>query len=340
MTVPTLPDRLYWLTLPGLYLLTALLFVLSLAHGASGLGIMGWHNAGDAETRRLAAIILLDIRLPRALLGVLIGAALGTAGAALQGLLRNPLADPGVIGVSASASLGATLAFYSGLGAALPLAPALAPVLGGMAGAGVSLASLYLLAGHNASAERLILIGAAISGMAGALTSLTLSLAPNPFAFAEALFWLLGSLADRSLDHARIAAPFMLVGMGCLWMCGRGLSALSLGEVAAHSLGHEPRRIALLVIVGAGVAVGAATAVAGGIGFIGLMTPHLLRPLARHRPDRLVHLCAPGGAVLLLAADLAARFGPHGQELKLGVVTALIGAPFFLMLILRDRRIA
>ncbi|MQP64019.1 iron chelate uptake ABC transporter family permease subunit [Niveispirillum sp. SYP-B3756] len=322
-----------WLV-PALLLLVVALFVLSLSVGPSAislpLALADWWRGGDST----AAIIFADIRLPRALLALMIGAVLGLSGAALQGLLRNPLAEPGLIGVSASAGLGAVIAFYSGAGLLFPLAlPA-----GGIAGALIAVTLLYLLAGKQAGMLTLILAGVAINSLAGALTSLALSLSPNPFALSEIVFWMLGSLADRSMTHIYVSAPFMLAGSLALLSVGRGLDALSLGEDTARSLGFSTARLALFTIGGTALAVGAAVAVAGAIGFIGLIVPHLLRPLAGYQPSRLLPLSALGGAALLLAADIAVRLGGPGPELKLGVVTALLGAPFFLALVLRHRR--
>ncbi|MFV3073929.1 FecCD family ABC transporter permease [Niveispirillum fermenti] len=320
-------------TLPLLILAVPLFFVTSLAVGPSAvslpLAVGEWWRGGDGT----AAIIFADIRLPRALLGLGIGAVLGLAGAALQGLLRNPLAEPALIGVSASAGLGAVIAFYAGMTLVFPLALP----LGGMTGALVAVTLLYLLAGRQASVLTLILAGVAISSLASALTSLALSLSPNPFALSEIVFWMLGSLADRSMDHVTVAAPFMLAGALLLLLAGRGLDALSLGEETARSMGFNPGRTGALVIIGTALSVGAAVSVAGAIGFIGLIVPHLLRPLAGAQPSRLLPLSALGGAALLLAADTAVRLGGPGQELKLGVVTALLGAPFFLVLVLKTR---
>ncbi len=288
-------------------------------------------NAGT----EMVSTILFEIRLPRALLAVLVGAALGLSGAALQGFLRNPLADAGVIGVSATASLGAVLALYSGLAASF----ALALPLGGLLGAGLSVAVIYALAGRDASVLTLILAGVAVNSFAGALTALVLNLAPNPYAILEIVFWLLGSLADRSFDHVWLAAPFILAGGVWLMTTSRALDALSLGEDAAQSLGINLTRVRLAVIGGTALCVGAAVAVSGAIGFIGLVVPHLLRPLAGQRPGALLGLSALGGAALLLAADIGVRLIPTQAELKLGVVTALIGGPFFLWLLLRTRRV-
>ena len=281
----------------------------------------------------VAGLIVWEIRLPRTLLAFLIGAALGLSGAALQGLLRNPLAEPGLLGVSPAAAFGAVAVFYSGLAGSF----ALALPLGGIFGAGVAVLLLQLLAGRG-GVLTLILAGVAVSSFAGALTSLALNLSPNPFATSEIVFWLLGSVADRSWQQVALALPFLLLGGLLLMSSTRGLEALSLGEEAAATLGHPPRRTRGLVVFGTALAVGAGTAVAGAIGFVGLIVPHLLRPLVGHRPGRLLPLAALGGGTLLLAADLCVRLLSPGPELKLGVVTALVGAPFFLLLLLRLRR--
>lgn len=315
--------------------LVVVLFVLSLFVGrvALPLGhlILEPANAGTEMVR----LILVEIRLPRAILAVLVGAALGLSGAALQGFLRNPLADAGVIGVSAAASFGAVLVLYSGLAASF----ALALPLGGLLGAGLSVALIYALAGRDASVLTLILAGVAVNSFAGALTALVLNLAPNPYAVLEIVFWLLGSLADRSFDQVWLAAPFILVGAALLLSSARALDALSLGEDVAQSLGFRLARVRFAVIGGTALCVGAAVAVTGAIGFVGLVIPHLLRPLASQRPGALLGLSAVGGAALLLAADIGVRLIQTSAELKLGVVTALIGGPFFLWLLLKTRRV-
>ena len=254
------------------------------------------------------------------------------AGAALQGLLRNPLADPGVVGVTTSASLGAVIALYTGASLAFPLA---LPVTG-IAGALASAIVLLMLA-RRGGMLTLVLAGVAISSLCAALMSLALNLSPNPYAAAEIMFWLMGSVTDRSMDHVALAAPLMALGAIMLMLAARALNALSLGEETAASLGVSLSRTRALVIGGASIGVGAGTAVCGGIGFIGLVVPHLLRPLVGHTPGRLLAASAFGGAALLMAADILVRLLPTGIELKLGVVTSLVGAPFFLWLIFRAR---
>jgi iron complex transport system permease protein len=267
-------------------------------------------------------------------LGFMVGASLGLSGAAMQGYLRNPLAEPGLIGVSASAALGAVIALQTGFAAAFALALPVAA----LAAALVAVGLIALLAGPGGGSLALILAGVAISALAGALTSLVLNLSPNPFAANEIVFWMMGSLADRSWLHVAIAAPFMALGAALVAGTGRGLDALTLGEDAAASLGINLPRLRLRLVLGIAAMVGAATAVAGAIGFVGLVVPHLLRGAVGARPGRLLAASALGGAALVLAADIAVRLVLPGRDLKLGVVMALIGAPVFLHLIWRQRR--
>ena len=315
-----------------LAVLVALLFAASLASGRAVLPLLSLALEGGERDATLW-LILTSIRLPRAVLAVLVGASLGLAGAALQGYLRNPLAEPALVGASSTGALGAVLVLYTGLSLQYPLALP----LGGMAGAAVGMALVALLGGRD-GVLGLILAGVAVNSLAGALTSLALNLAPSPFASLEIAFWLLGSLADRSADHVWVALPFMLAGGLMLLSLSRALDALTLGEETAASLGVHLGRTRLLVVLGVGLCVGACVAVSGVIGFVGLVVPHLLRPLAGHRPGALLLPSALGGAALLLAADIAARaLSGGGGELKLGVVTALVGAPFFLHLLVRLR---
>ncbi|MGA1233508.1 MAG: FecCD family ABC transporter permease, partial [Lutimaribacter sp.] len=272
------------------------------------------------------AMVMREIRLPRAILAVLVGGSLGLAGAAMQGYLRNPLAEPGLIGVSASAALGAVIAIQSGLAAAFVLG---LPLMA-LAGALVGVMLVLVLAGPRGGALTLILAGIAISAMAGAITQLVLNLSKNPFAVNEIVFWMMGSLADRSLTHVWLALPFTLLGWLVLARLGRGLDALTLGEDAAATLGVHLGRLRLLLVLGTACVVGASTAVAGTIGFVGLVVPHLLRPLVGAQPSRLLPASALGGAAMVLVADIAVRLVVPERDLKLGVLTALVGAPLFL----------
>lgn len=326
-------DRRAFLPAPGVAVLAWLglavlaAFVVSLLVGPSGIG---W-PARDAEAARL---ILTEIRLPRAVLGALIGGALGLSGAVLQGYLRNPLAEPGLIGISGGASLGAVAAIHSGIASAF----ALALPLGGLIGAVVATVAVMALAGAGSGPIALILAGVAVSSVAGALTSLALNLSPNPFASVEMLFWMMGSLGDRSLLHVWLAAPMIVGGAALLLATGRSLDALSLGEDAATNLGVDLVRLRMAVVAGTALAVGAATSVAGTIGFVGLVVPHLLRPLVGHLPSRLLWASLLGGAALTLSADIVLRLIAPAGEIRLGVLTALVGAPFFLWLVVRTRR--
>jgi iron complex transport system permease protein len=307
----------------------AVLFAASLASGQASLD---WPAllAGRDDT---ALIILTEIRLPRALLAVLVGASLGLSGAALQGLLLNPLAEPALIGVSASAALGAVIVFYFGLSGMA----AIALPLGGMAGAGVAALLMFALAGRAGGSFSLILAGIAVNSIAAALTALALNLAPSPYAASEIMFWILGSLADRSQTDVALAAPFVGLGWIILLGAGAGLSALTLGEDTARTLGVNVVRLKASVVLGVTLCVGASTAIAGSIGFVGLVVPHLIRPMIGYRPGPLLYLSALGGAALLLAADIAAREIGGTPELRIGVLTALVGAPFFLWLVIESR---
>ncbi|MFS4437679.1 FecCD family ABC transporter permease [Paracoccaceae bacterium GXU_MW_L88] len=322
-----------WL-IPALWTLAALLFAVSLCVGPA--------EAGWGESLRALvtgeggpiAVVMREIRLPRAVLGVIIGVSLGLSGAAMQGYLRNPLAEPGLIGVSGSAALGAVLAIHTGLAASFALGLPLAALIGALIGTGI----ILMLAGPRGGALTLILAGIAISALAAALTSLVLNLSPNPFAANEIVFWMMGSLADRSMIHLWLALPLSLLGWALLLSLGRGIDALTLGEDAAEALGMNLSALRLRLVIGTACAVGAATAVAGAIGFVGLVVPHFLRPFVGAVPSRLVHASAAGGAVMLLAADIAVRVILPGQDLKLGVLTALVGAPLFLHLIYKTRQ--
>ncbi|MCB1485739.1 MAG: iron ABC transporter permease [Hyphomicrobiaceae bacterium] len=300
-------------------------FLASLSVGPEGFGLPGTADA--------ARLVFVEIRLPRAILGAMVGAALGLAGAALQGYLRNPLAEPGLLGISGGAALGAVTAIHSGLAGAF----ALALPLGGLAGASVAAVAIVALAGMSGSTTSLILAGVAVSAITAALTTLALNLSANPFASVEIMVWLMGSLTDRSLMHVWLAAPLIAVGLAMLLTTGRDLEALSLGEEAAQNLGVDPNGLRFKIIAGSALAVGSATAVAGSIGFVGLVVPHLLRPLVGESPGGLLWPSLWGGSALVLFADVALRlFAPYG-DLRLGVLTALIGAPFFLWLVLQKR---
>ncbi len=313
--------------------LTGLVTLLSLGIGTVFLAPHEIVALFWADDDKLMGVALREIRLPRTLAALLVGGTLGLTGAALQGYTRNPLADSGLLGVNGGAALGAVLVLYTGAFAAIPFALP----LGGLAGALVATALIVALSGR-ANIQTLILAGVAVSSLAAALTSLVLNFAPNPYAALEIVHWLLGSVANRSWDDVGLVLPFMAAGAVLLLLSGPGLRALTLGEDTAASLGFSMRKLRWLIIAGAALAVGPATALAGAIGFVGLVVPHLLRPLVGHDPARLLPASALGGAVLLTAADIVIRLLPADRDLKLGVITALIGAPFFLFLILKVRK--
>jgi iron complex transport system permease protein len=319
---------------PLLVLLTIGLALLSLTFGSSEVnafqGLWEWLQGSSSSH----AIIMGEIRLPRTLLALTVGAAMGLAGAALQGLLRNPLADPGLIGASQGAALGAACVFYFGL---LPGFGSAAPALAGLVGAGVALLLMLTLAGSGRPAM-MIMAGLAISTLSGATLAAVLNFAPNPYAMQELVFWLLGSVSERGLEHLLMLVPALLVGGALIYSQRRLLYGLSLGEPVARSMGLAPERGSRLVVLGAALLVGTSVAVAGSIGFVGLLVPHMLRPLVGARPDRLLIPSALAGAILVCLADIAVRGMPPGRELKLGVLTSLIGAPFFIWLVWKERR--
>jgi iron complex transport system permease protein len=318
----------------ALVVLTGGMFLASLFVGYAAISVPEGLAALFAQGNPLYVTIMQDIRLPRALLATMVGVSLGLSGAAMQGYLRNPLAEPGLIGVSGSAALGAVIALQTGLAAAFLLALPIAAL--GFAALAVGL--ILLLAGPRGSSLTLILAGIAVSAFAAALTSLTLNLSPNPYAASEIMFWLMGSVANRAMSHVWLALPIMALGWILLAGLGRGLDALTLGEDAAEALGISLSRLRLQLLLGTAAAVGAATAVAGAVGFVGLVVPHILRRFAHGRPSTLLWASALGGAAMVLAADLTTRLILPDRDLKLGVVMALIGAPLFLHLIYKTRR--
>lgn len=320
-----------------LYLLAALLFafIVSLMVGHTGLSVVEVWNGLVGKGDGVDVLIIHEIRLPRTVLAILVGATLGLTGAALQGFLRNPLAEPGLLGVSNGATLGAVLALYGGLATGSYFGLPLLAMLGALVAVGLT----YLLAGRVSATSTLILAGVAISSMFGAGVALTLNMVPNPFASMEVMYWLMGSVADKTLAHVGLMLPFTLLGWLLMLSTRAGLDALSLGEATATSLGFSMRYVTWRLVLGVALAVGAAVSVSGSIGFIGLVVPHMLRPQVGHLPSRLLVPSALGGALLLLLADIAVRVIPtSGMELRLGVMTSLVGAPFFVLLLFKLRR--
>ncbi len=323
-----------WL-FPLLIVLAVVAGCASLLFGPARLSPVALWDALTGQGDPMVRAILFQLRVPRALLGLLIGAMLGLGGASMQGYLRNPLADPGVLGVSSAAALGAVVAIYWQLATSHPV---VLPLLA-IAGALVSLVPLVWLSRRGESSLSLILAGIAIATLAGAGISLALNLAPNPFAAMEITTWLLGSLEDRAFADLWIALPCVAIGMVLLLWDGRALDALSLGEDAARTLGVDLSRVRLRLMLGIAIGVGGAVAVAGSIGFVGLIVPHLVRPLTDRSPSAVLLPSALAGAVLLTFADVGTRLIPTTSPLKLGVLTAFLGVPVFVHYLLKERRL-
>ena len=315
--------------------LTAILLgLIALAVPLSLLAGRVWIDPANTPN---AAVILMELRLPRAVLALVIGSGLGAAGAAMQGFLRNPLADPGLFGIAPGAALGAVLAlFLASRGAGIDTAHVL-PIFALAGGAG-AMALLVLIAGRSGGIALFTLAGLMVASLAGALTSLVISMAPNAFAMGEIVSWLMGALTDRGWSDVWLAAPLTLVGIVLLRLAGPSLDAMMLGEAAGRSLGVRPALVQALLVLGTGLTVGSGVAVAGIIGFVGLMVPHLVRPFTDRRPSRLIAPSALAGGLMLLLADMVVRVLPLVTELRLGIALSLLGAPFFLALLLRMRR--
>ena len=312
--------------------LLALVLPLAVASIMVGKITLDWHAWSSSDT--VTRAILFELRVPRALLAILVGGALGLSGAAMQGYLRNPLAEPATLGVSMMAALGAVMSIFFGLAGMHPWLLPIAGVMGGIVGMG----TLFALSGVAASALTLVLAGVILNALATAGVSLVLSLSPSPWAAGEIVRWLLGALTDRSIDDLIIATPLILGGSIAVLACGRALDALTLGDVGARSLGIDLSRTQWQLAGGVGLIVGASVAVTGVIAFVGLVVPHLLRPVVGSRPGALLLPSAMAGAALVLAGDIVVRLLPGGSELQLGVVMSLVGAPFFFVLLYSMRR--
>jgi len=321
-----------WLILAGLI---TLLFFISLTTGRHSFSF--WQTIQELldNNNSVYTLILVELRLPRSLVAIVTGATLGLCGASMQGLLRNPLASPGIIGSSSGAALFAVIVLYFGLYSwsqwLLPLA--------GMAGALLAIVLVYTLTGKDSTITTIILAGVAVNAIAGACISLAINLAPSPYAVREIALWTLGDLSKVSMPNLWLMLPTTLIGWIILAGCGQALNALSLGEQTAESMGINVTRLRWRVFIATALAIGAAVATVGNIGFIGLVVPHLLRPLVGYEPKRLMLVSALGGAVMLLIADIAVRLLPTDNPLQVGVLTALVGAPFFLYLIMKSRKV-
>lgn len=312
-------------------LVAALLFAISALVGTAPLALGDTFAALTGQGDERVRIIIWELRLPRAVAAFAVGAALGLAGAALQGLLQNPLAEPGVLGVSAFSALGAVIAIFFGFAAVNSFAVPLAAILG----AGIATLLLVFAAMRGARSVTLLLIGIGLSSFAGALMSLALNMAPNPYSLADLVNWMMGSVANRSWADILLGAPGWIIGAALVFLAGPGLRALSLGDETATSLGADPRRIRLLVIGGTSLLAGASVATAGTIGFVGIVAPHIIRPFVRHDPQRLLIPSALLAGIILMVADIAIRVLPFQQELKLGVAAALVGGPVFIWIATR-----
>ncbi|KTT71556.1 FecCD family ABC transporter permease [Sphingomonas endophytica] len=316
-------SRACWLLALGVLLAA----MLSIAAGKVWVPLAAW-TAADPRS-----IIIVELRLPRTVLALAVGGALGMAGAAMQGYLRNPLADPGLFGVSSGAALGAVLSLYFAYAAQAWLLPGFA-----LTGAAVTMAALALIAGRSGSLILFTLAGMILTNITGSLTALAISLAPTPFVASEIVTWLMGALTDRSWNDVEVVLPLIAIGMIILSRTGGALDALTLGEQAARSIGVNPRRLQLAIITGTALTVGASVAAAGVIGFVGLIVPHLVRPFAGHRPSATLLPAALGGALLLTVADSLVRIAPTVSELRLGIAMSMLGGPFFLYLLIAMRR--
>ncbi len=303
-------------------LLTALAFIISIMAGKFWIGPADW--LADNSN----GWIMAELRLPRAILGASIGAVLGLSGAVLQGYLRNPLADPTVVGVSSTAALGGVIAITLGF-SPFPLA---------MLGAALSVVILVMMAGRGGGPLGFILAGMVLATVSGSLATFLISISPNPYATSEIIMWLMGALTDRGWNDVALALPFMLVGSAVLLTTGKSLDALTLGEDAARSMGVNPRRLQWTIALGIGFAVGASVAVSGVVGFVGLIVPHFVRMIVGERPSSTLIASALGGAVLTLFADALVRLIPGPGEIRLGIATAVLGAPFFFLLLNKIRR--
>ena len=318
-----------------LALVSAAVLVIACLFGSSDLSGFEAISALFGQANARAEIIVYEIRMARALAAFGVGAALGASGALLQGLLRNVLADPGVLGVSASASLGAVIAIYFGLSAYWAFATPVMAILFALG----AMAILLAASATGLGTIQLILAGVGLSSFAGALTALAINLSPNPFALSDLITWMLGSVANRSFLDLSFALPFWLIGGGLAVLTLPGLRALSLGDETAISLGVNLKRLRGLVILSTALLTGGAIAIAGVIGFVGIIAPHVLRPFVHHDPARLVLPSALLGGALLTLTDLLIRVAPLDQELRLGVMAALIGAPVFVWIAIRTRGI-
>ncbi|WLR91564.1 FecCD family ABC transporter permease [Shinella zoogloeoides] len=334
------------LTLAFLVVLSIVALALSIATGASdasAVGVIGALLSGAEDTALSVRdrIIVFDIRMPRALLGFLIGGALAMSGAVMQGLFRNPLADPGLVGISSGSALGAVLMIV--LGSSLPAGVMLtlgayALPIAAFAGGLLTTLLLYRIAtrGGQTSVATMLLAGIAISALAGAVTGILIYMADDK-QLRDITFWGLGSLSGMTWLKLFTAGPIIVLALLVVPFLSRGLNAITLGEAAAFHMGVKVQRLKYIAVVAVAGAVGASVAVSGGIGFVGIVVPHLLRIVIGPDHRYLLPASALLGGVLMLGADMLARTIVAPAELPIGIITALAGAPFFLWVLLRDR---
>lgn len=312
-----------------LILLSLLAVLLSCFIGSTDLSfadiISALFGSENTSAEIITEIIVWELRLPRALAAWVTGFALGISGAALQAMLRNPLAEPGVLGISSVSVLFSTFVIFYGFagvgGFGLPLAS--------ISGALVATFLISLAARRAINMVALILVGVGLSSFAGAMMALLMNLAPNPFTLSDMINWTLGSVAYRSFDDIALVLPFMAFGTFCLMRQSGALSALTLGEEAARGVGVNLKQMRLMVVLGTGVLTGASVALAGAIGFVGIVAPHIIRPFMAYNSGKTLVPSGLLAGLILVLADIIIRLIPSPAELKLGVVAALIGAPVF-----------
>lgn len=314
----------------ALAIMLSAVFFVSIWFGPIDLDPAQIFTTSDGATPH--ALIFWEIRLPRSLLAVLAGATLGLCGAVMQGYLRNPLASPGLLGNASGAALFSVILLYFGIYSAfwLPIA--------GMLGSFIALMLVLLMAGSHASITVLILSGVAINSVCAAAMALLLNLAPSPWAVRDLYLWMQGSLSNASTTDLMIMIIPLVFGWMLLLRHGRSLDALTFGEDTAVSMGVDIKKLRMTIVIGLSLAIGAVIPVTGIIGFIGLVVPHILRPVTGYLPSRLLVPSALTGALLLLIADIFVRLLSSGQELRIGVLTSIVGGPFFIALIIKHRK--
>ena len=298
--------------------------------------VLSFFGIDLADFGRTEQLVVEQIRLPRIVVGASVGMALGVAGATMQGLFRNPMADPGIIGVSAGGAVGAVVAIATGMTGLFFLALPAFAFLGAM----VATFLVYGIAaaGGRFSMATLLLAGVAVNAFLGAVISAIIILMPENGALREVLFWLSGGLDSRSWHHVWISTPLILAGAAVVLLTARDLNLLMLGDDEARSMGVRVGLTRVTLLAASALATGAAVAVSGTIAFVGLVTPHILRLVLGPDHRVLVPMSALGGAIFVIVADTVARTIIQPAEIRVGVLTAFVGAPFFILLLIRNKR--